>query len=114
MCIVALILKLVWWPQTTSSKDGQFGTQNNDIQEAKRLTHRLVIVRAAPKYHVCLKDDRLEKEEDARRAHEGWTRVKDNRRFRLPDEEAFRPGGTWKPPRSVRQNQILHGDTLPL
>ncbi|CAM9725244.1 unnamed protein product, partial [Ectocarpus sp. 12 AP-2014] len=42
---------------------------------------------------------RLEKEEDARRAHEGWTRVKDTRRFRIPDEEAFRPGGVWKPPR---------------
>ncbi|CAM9695763.1 unnamed protein product, partial [Scytosiphon promiscuus] len=44
-------------------------------------------------------ENRLEREEDARRAHEGWTRVKDTRRFRLPDEEAFRPGGVWKPPR---------------
>ena len=50
-------------------------------------------------------DDRLEKEEDARRAHEGWTRVKDTRRFRLPDEEAFRPGGVWKPPRLADQNR---------
>lgn len=48
---------------------------------------------------VLQQEARLEKEEDARRAHEGWTRVKDTRRFRLPDEEAFRPGGVWKPPR---------------
>lgn len=50
-------------------------------------------------------DDRLEKEEDARRAHEGWTRVKDTRRFRLPDEEGFRPGGVWKPPRFVHRQK---------
>lgn len=59
------------------------------------------------KFVLCARqEDRLEKEEDARRAHEGWTRVKDNRRFRLPDEDAFRPGGVWKPPRSVRSKVL--------
>ena len=65
--------------------------------------------------NVWLQDDRLEKKEEARRAHEGWTRVKDTRRFRLPDEPAFRPGGTWKPPRCAKlakQFLILGKDFL--
>lgn len=66
------------------------------------------IVDCLKKRLAALQDDRLEKKEEAQRAHEGWTRVKDNRRFRLPDEQAFRPGGTWKPPRSAKRKKNEH------